>query len=82
VGGGAGAGDVYKNLSSNCGFRGSPGTENRAYSGEQFVARFGWHLLMLLTFGEFRENEPREGRTILMVVNEIIFPSAIIIRHF
>jgi hypothetical protein len=42
----------------------------------QFVARFGWHLVMLLTC-EFRGNEPKEGLTFCMDVNEIIFPSAV-----
>jgi hypothetical protein len=46
----------------------------------QFVAQFGWHLVMLLlTVGEFRENGPREGWTFQMDVNEIIFPSTIIV---
>jgi hypothetical protein len=49
----------------------------------QFVGRFRWHLVMLLTFGAFWENEPREGRTFLMDVNEIILPSAaVIVWHF
>jgi hypothetical protein len=45
----------------------------------QFVARFGWHLVILLTVDEFRENGLREGWTFQMDVNEIIFPCTVIV---